>query len=216
MHKKLFFNILIILGILLVVLPFAPVIKDEIWYFFKNLTGKKYILTSEASQAPTVFGKYLDSKPVYISPVNRTFSLIIEKIGVNVPVVKDVPISDSVAYTEALKHGVAHAGVSKYPSKDIGNVYLFAHASVDFWELGGYATIFNLLRKLEVGDSVHVFFENKDYVYIVQNKEVLPGWNTYPILRPVLDPTLTLQTCDPPGTTLNRLVVTAVLKEIRE
>jgi len=46
------------------------------------------------------------------------------------------------------------------------------------------------------------------------NKEAMKGWNTQPLSRPVLEPVLTLQTCDPPGTTINRYVVTAVLKDV--
>ncbi|EKE00377.1 MAG: hypothetical protein ACD_22C00036G0004, partial [uncultured bacterium] len=32
--------------------------------------------------------------------------------------------------------------------------------------------------------------------------------------RPVIEPILTLQTCDPPGTTINRLIVTAKLEKV--
>jgi len=71
-----------------------------------------------------------------------------------------------------------------------------------------------LLRKLEPEDRIHVFFEGDTYVYEVMNKEVYPGWNTFPLSRSVIEPILTLQTCDPPGTTINRLVVTAKLKEV--
>ena len=76
--------------------------------------------------------------------------------------------------------------------------------------------ILNLLRKLELGDRIHVFRNNTEFVYHVVNKETLKGWNTYPLTRPVIEPILTLQTCDPPGTTLNRLVVTAKLIEVKE
>ena len=87
-------------------------------------------------------------------------------------------------------------------------------AEVILWRLGKYSNVFNLLRKLHAGDRVNVFFEGKEYEYEVLNNEVMPGWNTYPITRPVIEPTLTLQTCDPPGTTLNRLVVTAKLLSV--
>jgi len=101
--------------------------------------------------------------------------------------------------------------VSDYPSEKPGNVYLFAHASIDFWRLGRYATVFNLLRKMEKGDKVHVFYKGDDYIYEVINKEVQKGFNTFPLTRTTIEPILTLQTCDPPGTTLNRLIVTAKL-----
>jgi sortase (surface protein transpeptidase) len=46
------------------------------------------------------------------------------------------------------------------------------------------------------------------------SKELLKGWDTFPLTRTTIEPILTLQTCDPPGTTLNRLVVTAKLLEV--
>jgi LPXTG-site transpeptidase (sortase) family protein len=73
--------------------------------------------------------------------------------------------------------------------------------------------VFNLLRKLDFGDRIHIFYKGETFIYEVVNKEVMKGWNTYPITRSVVEPILTLQTCDPPGTTINRLVVTAKLIE---
>lgn len=210
-------NGFVFFGILLIIFPFLPVLKDELWYRIRQFKQQKYILNS-SNNAPTesVFASLISDHPIQIQPVNKKFSIVIEKIGVNAPIKADVPITDSNAYIESLKEGVAHASSSLYPSTQPGNVYLFAHASVNFWQLGKYATVFNLLRKLEPGDKIHVFYNNQDYVYETIGKEVLKGWNTYPITRPVLEPILTLQTCDPPGTTINRLIVTAKLISPKE
>lgn len=219
-------NLLIFFGILLVVFSLGPLIKDEVWFYLKELKNQEYSLFQGSSNSvgstgdgyveDSVFARFLSARPVSIEPVNREFSIVIERIGVNAPVVKNVPVMDKNAYKEALKNGVAHAFVSKPPSSEPGNVYLFAHASLNFWELGKYATTFNLLRKLESGDRIYVFYEQKAYVYEVINKEIVKGWDTYPLTRPVIEPILTLQTCDPPGTTLNRLVVTSKLKQVQE
>jgi len=48
--------------------------------------------------------------------------------------------------------------------------------------------------------------------YEVIDKRVVQGFNTLPLVRQTTYPILTMQTCDPPGTTLNRLIVTAVIK----
>lgn len=207
-------NILILLGIVLLTLAYGPIIKDEIWFKLKEARAQKYILNDPNAQSESIFAKYLSSAPVSIKPVNTDFSIIIERIDVNAPIVADVSVTDERAYSEALKSGVAHASTSDYPSTNAGNVYLFAHASINFWEAGRYASVFNLLRKLDLRDKVHIFFRGDDYTYAVVNKEFLSGWNTYPLTRPVIEPTLTLQTCDPPGTTINRLVVTAKLVEL--
>ncbi|MBI2620981.1 sortase [candidate division WWE3 bacterium] len=210
-------KLLILTGLALVVAAFFPVLKDEVWYQFMQLKGQRIVLSDKAqkTQSESPFGRLLSTRPIRIQPVNRDFSIVIEKIGVSVPIVADVLVTDEKAYMGALKDGIAHASTSQYPSARPGNVYLFAHASANFWQLGKYATVFNLLRKLELGDRIHVFYKGEDFVYEVVNKEVFKGWNTYPLTRAVIEPTLTLQTCDPPGTTLNRLVVTAKLLDVR-
>jgi len=209
-------NCLIVTGVVIILLSYSQVIYDEVWYKFKSLKKQEYTLqTTSNATKESVFSKFLSSSPVLIKPVNTYFSIVIEKIDVNAPINADVSVIDAKKYFESLKTGVAHAGSSNYPSTEPGNVYLFAHSSINFWQLGKYAKTFNLLRKLTNGDKVHVFYKGKDYVYEVVNKETIKGFNTYPLKRAVIEPILTLQTCDPPGTTLNRLVVTAKLVEVR-
>lgn len=198
------------MGLVLFSVALIPYLRDEVWYFLKQIKGQEFVLGG-SGQKDSVFARYLSSKPILVEPVDRQFGIVIEKIGVNAPVVADVAVSDESAYQEALKHGVAHAASSSYPSKEPGNVYLFAHSSLNFWELGKYAQVFNLLRKLETGDRVHIFYEGSDFEYRVIGKQIYKGFNTYALTRPVIEPLLTLQTCDPPGTILNRLVVTAKL-----
>lgn len=217
MRKKPFSlsSSLIVLGILFLVLSFGPLVKDEIWFYFKELKNQKYSLSEKEGQEDSVFARFLTTRPVRLTPVNTDFAIVIERIGVNAPIVADVATNNENIYEEALKNGIAHAASSDYPSDKPGNVYLFAHASLNFWDLGKYSTVFNLLRKLDFGDRVHVFYKGRTFVYEVVNKEVVAGWNTSPIRRSTIEPLLTLQTCDPPGTTLNRFVVTAKLKEIQ-
>jgi LPXTG-site transpeptidase (sortase) family protein len=208
-------NFLIVLGVIFLLFAYGPIAYDEVWYQLKVLKDQRLSLNDPSAQEDSVFARFLTTSPISIEPVNKKFSIVIEKLGVNAPIVMDVPVADRNAYFEALHDGVAHASVSEYPSDGPGNVYLFAHSAVNFWEFGKYAKVFNLLRKLEIGDRVHVFYDEQDYIYEVVNSEVLKGWNTYPLTRSVIEPTLTLQTCDPPGTTLNRLVITANLVEVK-
>jgi len=214
-----FANLLVVIGFIFVALSLGPLFTQELLFQLKELKGQKFVLKSSANSnkkaiKDSPFARLISTRPINLEPKDPNFGLVIERLGINVPVIKDVSVSNEDEYAEALKRGVAHAIVSDYPSEDPGNVYIFAHASLNFWKLGKYATIFNLLRHLEVGDTIHVFYEGSDFVYKVINSEKYKGFNTYPITRPVLEPLLTLQTCDPPGTTLNRLVVTAKLVEV--
>ena len=213
---------LILFGIIVFLLSFGPVLYSEAWYYIKQAKGQEFsvnkdvVVADAPGQNTSVFAKFLSSAPVIVNPANTDFAIIIEKIGVNSPVIANVSIKDDTAYTEALKLGVAHAINSNKPSEEPGNTYLFAHASLNFWELGKYATTFNLLRKLELRDNIYIIYKNRLFKYEIVNKEIHEGWNTNAITRPVIEPILTLQTCDPPGTTLNRLVVTAKLLEVKD
>lgn len=207
-------NALIVFGVMFLVMAYGPIVTDEVWYRLKTLRHQQFFLNKDKESNDSVFARFVTGENVNLVPVNNDFSIIIEEIGVNAPIVKDVSVTNESAYFEALHNGVAHASTSPYPSENPGNVYLFAHSAVNFWDLGKYAKVFNLLRKVEVGDPIHVFYEGKDYKYEVVNKEIYDGWDTYPITRTVIEPTLTLQTCDPPGTTLNRLVVTSKLVSV--
>lgn len=224
-----FGNTLLISSLLILVLAWGPIIFDEGLYQWHKLLGQTYCLrqlslggnncqqTANSKQQTafgSLLGKVVNTSPILLEPVDRNFGLVIEKIGVNSPIIRDVSVSDPTAYNNALKNGVAQAYGTALPGDPRGNVYLFAHSSLNFWQLGKYATVFNLLRKLEPGDRAHVFYQNRDYVYQVISKEVVTGFNTYPLERRTIEPILTLQTCDPPGTTINRLVVTAKLIKI--
>ncbi len=216
-RKKIFTlpNVLIFSGLFFLLMSFGPLIFQEIWYFIKDMKNQEFSLDAGGGEEEySVFASLLTkSTSMKIKPVNEDFSIIIEKIGVNAPIVPNVSITDEKVYKEALETGVAHAISSDYPTTAPSNVYLFAHASLNFWDLGKYATVFNLLRKLDLKDRINIFYQGDRYVYEVVNREIVKGWNTTSITRPVLEPILTLQTCDPPGTTINRFVVTAKLLE---
>jgi len=208
-------NLLILIGVVVLVLDFVPVATGEISYRLRQIRGVEYNVEAiKGKKSIDLFSALLNGSEVLdIEPTNKDFALVIEKIGVNAPIVKNVSVSDKNEYFKALDKGIAHAVTSSTPDKG-GNTYLFAHSSINFWKIGKYANIFNLLRKLENGDKINVFYKKKRYEYSVIGKEVVPGFNTYPLTRQVLEPILTLQTCDPPGTTLNRLIVTAKLDKV--
>ena len=211
---RTFANILIIGGFVILGATYLPIITGEAWYYLKTVKKQEYSLDVPNGEKPSIFARYLSANAIKIEPINKTFSIVIEKIDVSAPIVENVSVIDPVAYNKALDTGVAHAAGSALPGEN-GNVYLFAHSSLGFFRFSKYATVFNLLRKLQNGDKIHVFYQNRDYLYQVINKETVKGWNTVPLTRKVIQPTLTLQTCDPPGTTFNRLVVTAKLLQVR-
>lgn len=204
-----FSNLLFIIAGVLFLMAAWPYLKDEISYRWFKLRG---ITFSLEGKAPSSRFAYLISQPtpLRITPASKDFGIVIEKINVNAPVVKNVSIKDEAEYKLALREGVAHAKGTKLPGK-AGNSFLFAHSSLDFWALGKYSTVFNLLRKLEKGDKIVVFYQDKRFDYKVSDKKVVSRTDLSPLLAKYDEPVLTLQTCYPPGTTFNRLIVIADL-----
>lgn len=206
-----FFFIFVSLGLL--ILTFFPIAYPRVKYLLDNLRGKQYEVYSEKDLKDySAFGDMLaGEKPLRIIPESKDFGIVIEKINLNAPIVANVSMEDEYEYKKALKLGVAHARGTAAPGQ--GNTYLFAHSSLDFWELGKYATVFNLLDKLKEGDRVIIFYKDERYDYVVTTSKIVKDWETSILYEERVLPTLFMQTCTPPGTTLNRLIVEAELSQ---
>jgi LPXTG-site transpeptidase (sortase) family protein len=100
-----------------------------------------------------------------------------------------------------------HYGNTALPGQS-GNVAIFGHSSNDWWEPGNYKFVFVLLDKLAPGDTVTVNYNARAYTYQVTGSKIVEPTEVA-VLNPTVQPTLTLITCSPPGTSLRRLVVTA-------
>lgn len=206
-------TIVTFLGASLLLLTIWPTLSSEVWYWGSRFQQYR-VDGSEGKSDPKVgsFATLVNSPtPLQVDPVSSEFGIVIEKIGVNAPVVEDVSVANPVVYQEALGRGVAHALGSAKPG-EFGNIYLFAHSSLNFWQLGKYATVFNLLRKLEVGDAIVLFYNEKRFDFQVTEVAVVSGFDLSPLVTQDPWATLTLQTCYPPGSTLNRLIVRATVK----
>lgn len=207
-------NFFLITGLFFLVADFGPLLAQIAWYRVRQIKGINYTLEkvgavpeTEISPFGVLMKKY---PPIRVDPASLDFGIVIEKIGVNAPIVADVNVASYKEYFEALKSGVAQAAGSAKPGEK-GNTYLFAHSALDFWNFGEYAKVFTLLGQVGKGDRVVLFYEGKRFDYVIESKEVFKGFDLTPLLREFAEPTLTLQTCDPPGTALNRLVVMARL-----
>lgn len=108
-------------------------------------------------------------------------------------------------------------GIIKYPGSadpgEKGNSFIFGHSSNFPWIKGDYNDVFALLDKLEYGDEVTVYFKQKKYVYVIREKHVVKPGYVNAMHGKEEAKQLTLMTCWPIGTTLNRLIVTGELKQ---
>lgn len=142
------------------------------------------------------------------TPPNTTFSLIIPKIDAKAPIIANIESGNEKAYMEALKKGVVHAKGTCFPGMDC-RMYLFAHSAGSSLAAARYNAVFYLLRKLEKGDTVILYYYGKKFLYEVTGKEITSPEDVHYIADPGNQEELVLQTCDPPGTTKNRLLVFA-------
>lgn len=163
----------------------------------------------ETSASQGGFGD-IGSGEELIKPVSTEFGLVIEKINANAKIVAQVDPGVEKDYVAALKEGIAEAKGSTEPGQP-GNLFLFSHSTDAPWNIARYNAIFYLLRELQPGDRVIVFYRNRRFDYIVFDKTTAPASDISFLSNRYDKPVLTLQTCDPPGTVLNRLIVRAKL-----
>lgn len=213
-------NFLVLSSLFMIGKTFYLPVREEIRYLIEQKTGKKYqvvekvsnnlavdkeVLKTKGSLTKTIEGKKVE----FLVPVDPQFSIVIPKIGANARILANVDAANEGEYLAALQKGVAHAAGTTFPGEG-GHIFLFAHSTDYFWNVGAYNAVFYLLSKLEKGDEVDLFYQGKRYVYRVIGKEIVDPNRVEFLTRKSNREFLTLQTCWPPGTTLKRLLVFAV------
>lgn len=169
--------------------------------FFNEVVIAPFIQPSRnASAAPLI----IDNSG--IAPTS-TPEVIIPKINVEIPVNYNQQSTDEAAIENDLESGIVHYPTTSAPGQN-GNAAFFGHSSNNIFNKGKYKFAFVLLHTLVPGDTFYLTNNGKVYVYKVITKTVVD-----PSEVGVLDPvpgqpaTATLITCDPPGTSLHRLVI---------
>ncbi len=214
-------------GVLALILAFGPIIKAEAGFRIDQLLGVKRTVADVGSNpnpatpdiSPTAsasasggpsFGDINSTSGEVMTPVSTDFGLIIPKINANAVVIPNVDPTNEKEYVGALAKGVAHAKGTNFPG-EIGNIYLFSHSTDAPWNVVRYNAIFYLLRELEPGDLVVIFYQGRRYNYVVFDKNIVNPHDTSYLTNKYDKSVLTMQTCDPPGTLINRLIVRAKL-----
>jgi len=137
------------------------------------------------------------------------FYIDIPKIKAAGQVFPNIPAGEKEIYLEVLKKGVAHAGGSGFPGEG-KTIYLFAHSTNSPFNAVRYNAVFMLLNELHNEDTINVYFSGKTYIYKVYDKKIVKEGRTDYLGYQGNGEVLILQTCWPPGTTWNRLLVFAV------
>ncbi|HET7827822.1 MAG TPA: sortase, partial [Candidatus Saccharimonadales bacterium] len=133
--------------------------------------------------------------------------VIIPKINVEIPVVYDVSTIDEAAVDTGLERGVVHYADTALPGQN-GNVVIVGHSSNNILNPGKYKFAFTLLHDLQNGDTFYLQKDGKRYTYQVYKRYIVSPTDTSVLGLADKPATATLITCDPPGTSNNRLIVT--------
>lgn len=183
-------------------------------FFFLLLNFPAYWRKIKFSLNPVKLGQPIVLEQLDLAPKNEpepppvpeeeNNRLKIAKIDVNVPVVWDTH-PDSII--EKLRDGVVHYQGTALPGEN-GNVFITGHSSNFWWDKGKFNNIFATLDKMEIGDEIEATYGNKRYKYIVEKKFVVDP-SHIEVLNPSDHSIISLMTCTPVGTTINRLIVQA-------
>lgn len=96
----------------------------------------------------------------------------------------------------------------------VGNAFIFGHSSNYPWVQSEYNEVFALLDQLQKDDEIIIYYQQKKYTYLVSDRiTVKPGDVKALEARDPTKKELSLMTCWPIGTTLERMIIFAELKE---
>jgi sortase A len=201
----------------MIVKTFYQPVWQEIKYAIASYYKKEYVVQSnlespnntKSADRRGMLARLMTGKQVEVlRPKDTDFSIIIPKVGANSNIIPNVNAAIETEYLDALEYGVAHTLGTAFPGEG-GHIYLFAHSTDYFWNVGNYNAVFYLIYKLESGDEINLFYKGQRYVYkVIGKQEVGPEQVEY-LTRQSNTEFLTLQTCWPPGTTLRRMLVFA-------
>ena len=146
--------------------------------------------------------------------------VVIPKIGKNIPLVdvenrrvQNVKELEDVFMEELVKGIVRYPGSAK-PGEE-WNSFIFGHSSNFPWIKWDYNDVFALLDNVVFGDEIIVYYNQKKYIYTVKEKHVVKPGDVAILKRNEWKKEISLMTCWPVWTSVNRMVVIWELTEVK-
>lgn len=208
-----------IIGVLVfcvyIAMNYSAFIKQFFWLYYTDYLNQRVPQEKIESVERTITTTAPDglalptSVPSFNSLATKNNALVIDKISLDVPISWDV---NTDLIIEKLKDGVVHYENTSRPGEG-GNIFIVGHSSNYSWVNSQYNSVFALLDKLIRGDQVSIYYNSKKYTYEVVDQKVVNAKNVE-IIDNTNEEMLTLMTCWPVGTSLNRLVIQAKLLKV--
>ena len=194
-------------AVIVLLFSYGPILKEEISYRLGinkiQIQEQNLINVTQAQRTEKI---QEEAKSLGVSSY---FSIVIPKIGAKSEVIANVDAGREEEYKAALIKGVAHAKGTYFPGQG-KTIFRFSHSTDAPWNITRYNAVFYLLRELKPKDKIIVFFADRKYKYVVEEKLITNPKDVSWLIDNSSGERLILQTCDPPGTSLNRLIVIAV------
>ncbi len=178
---------------------FGPLIKQEISYSLYRPSQVDLVNAENTSIIQEEAKKF---------GVNSYFSVVIPKINAHSNIIANVDAGNEKEYNEALLKGIAQAKGTYFPGQG-KTIFLFAHSTNSPLNIARYNAVFYLLDKISKDDEIIVYFADVRYIYKVTETKIVGPKDTSFLTNNAEGETLILQTCYPPGTSWNRLLVLA-------
>lgn len=161
------------------------------------------------------YKKELDSKEINldIEIAPYTNRVIIPKIGKNIPLldVKNRNIEWQNELNDIFMKEL-EKGIIRYPGSSIPGEnwvsFIFGHSSNLPWMKWDYNDIFSTLDQVQFWDEVIVYYGQEKYTYKIREKRVIKPGDVSVLKRNNDKSEISLMTCWPIWTTINRLIVT--------
>lgn len=147
---------------------------------------------------------------IQITPYNNR--IIIPKIWQNIPLIDiknrniDWEHELNDIFMKELENWIVRYPGSSKPWEDWTS-FIFGHSSNFPWIKWDYNDVFALLDKVSYDDIIIAYYGQEKFTYRIKEKKVITPWDVSVLERNKDKSEITLMTCWPIWTTLNRLIV---------
>lgn len=161
------------------------------------------------------YKKELDNKNINldIEIAPYTNRVIIPKIGKNIPLLdvenRNIDWQNELndIFMKELEKGIIRYPGSSKPGEDWVS-FIFGHSSNLPWMKWDYNDIFSTLDNVVYWDEIIIYYGQEKFTYKIKEKKVIKPWDVSVLKRNQNKSEISLMTCRPVWTTLNRLIVT--------
>jgi LPXTG-site transpeptidase (sortase) family protein len=174
-------------------------------YFYPNHSSTTNTSTTTTTQTTATAATTI--KTTYTDKQN---TIEIPKINITAPIIFSQS-ADKTSLMKDLDKGVIYYPGSVYPGQT-GQIIILGHSAPAGWPKTKYEWVFSDLNSLVAGDKILIDLNNKQYTYIVKQKNIVARGADVPVYNSATNTSvLTLISCWPPGKDYQRIAVQAEL-----